>query len=201
MKQKRTILNQLLSKPALYAGDAKISSIYHFLQGYQFSIEQNGIKLQDDSLIIPRDFHDWVAYRLHFYESTSGWCRMIYKRAKTEEEALDRFKELIEEFENREPTIVARLMDFKKTYTTQLISKNKSEIEYGSIIEKNFPRTITLLTYTNDPGFFLNSEASQDFPHKGFCPSLDSFETRFGISKTDLKIIDRKWATKEGLIT
>ena len=57
----------------MYTGETSLFSISHFLSGYGFAAELYGVGDADDWLLVPREFHDWVAYRLHFYESTSGW--------------------------------------------------------------------------------------------------------------------------------
>ena len=33
-----------------------------------------------DPLVLPKGLHDWVAYRLRYYEPTSGFARMILGR-------------------------------------------------------------------------------------------------------------------------
>jgi hypothetical protein len=43
-------------------------------------------------------FHDWIAGRLGYAESTSGWYKMIRGRCASEREAFDRFYELLDEF-------------------------------------------------------------------------------------------------------
>jgi hypothetical protein len=40
---------------------------------------------------LPGDFHDWVAYRLHFDYSTMGYKNMILERVPDESAAVDRF--------------------------------------------------------------------------------------------------------------
>jgi len=47
-------------------------------------------------------FHDWVAHRLGFAESTSGWCNMIREKSKSEEDAFEQFFVLLAEF-RKEP--------------------------------------------------------------------------------------------------
>ncbi len=89
------ILEKLHRRPAMYTGESTLSSIYQFLGGYRFALMLHDIPATGDPLVPPREFNDWVAYRLHFYESTSGWCNMICARTTTDQEAIDQFFHLL----------------------------------------------------------------------------------------------------------
>ena len=52
-----------------YTGEATLTSIQHFLSGYNLATDLYDVADPKDQLLIPLEFHDWVAYRLHFYES------------------------------------------------------------------------------------------------------------------------------------
>jgi hypothetical protein len=43
-------------------------------------------------------FNDWVAEKLGFTESTSGWCNMISEGTGNDEQAYHRFFQLLDEF-------------------------------------------------------------------------------------------------------
>lgn len=96
-------------------------------------------------LEIPRDFDDWVAYRCHFRESTAGWCNMIVATTESEEEAFDRFFELLEEHSNRVPKLVAEIVAPKS---------NVRAMREGREIVVPAPKKVQLVKYTSDPGFF-----------------------------------------------
>ena len=109
-------------------------------------------------LTLPSDFHDWVAYRTHFRESTSGWCNMIVSSCQSEEEAFDRFFELLDEHSKREARLIAEIIG--PTSSTRAMRNGE---EY--LIPP--PEKIELVTYTDDPGFFAlhNSEDWSDQFH------------------------------------
>ena len=45
-----------------------------------------------------QEFYTWIARRLGFSNSTTGWCRMILQKSAGEQDALDRFFILLDEF-------------------------------------------------------------------------------------------------------
>jgi len=184
------LLEVIREKPAMWLGQRSLSALWYYLQGYRTALSVYDIH----SITLPQDFHDWVAYRLHFYESTSGYRNMILKRVPEESGALDRFFELSDEYKNRKPNIVAQVSAGKE-------SKWRT-VKEGRPQEGTYP-TLNLIAYTDDPGFFVSSGAADaDFPGKDrFFPTLHSFEFSFGISKNDLTIIDtevfNRWLSEE----
>ena len=108
----------------------------------------------DDRLLLPREFHDWVAYRLHFYESTSGWCRMIRSKSDSEQAAIGLFFRLLDEFYSRTPNEVARLAGIAKSYGRQSIRRDRDQLVDDPIETVQYPEVVKLVTYTDDPGFF-----------------------------------------------
>jgi hypothetical protein len=58
---------------------------------------------------VPADFHDFVAKRFSSESpNTKGWMTLIRENTKTEEEALDLFFRLREEFEQKFPLLEER---------------------------------------------------------------------------------------------
>lgn len=90
-------------RPAIYlSGDKSIKCLRSFLVGYeagvgfQASPDLNQSKLTGAEDM--RSFNDWVAKRLGYSNSTSGWCNMILSRADSEERAFEMFFRLLDEF-------------------------------------------------------------------------------------------------------
>jgi hypothetical protein len=75
--------------PAMFLGEASLSIFYGFVSGYDLAIAMQP-SVSGEPSPVPRDFHDWVAYRLHFYESGRGWKKMILARAPDEAVALEK---------------------------------------------------------------------------------------------------------------
>lgn len=188
------ILEQIRRRPAIYTGENTLRSICHFLSGYSFALDRHNVSTDNDPLILAREFHDWVAYRLHFYESTSGWCNMICARTSTGQEAIDRFFQLLDDFRNRVPHTVAKLKGHKKTYRQSTSQRNANgDVAQSPWVTRNYPDSISLVTYTSDPGFFAYSDTGDSFPSEGFHPDLESFESRTGADRSMLTIVDSNW--------
>jgi hypothetical protein len=162
MSKRASLINAIRQRPAMYFGGIKsLTALYHFLGGFQMACGLHGIENDGLGLTIPHDFCDWVAYRTHFRESTSGWCNMIVSTAESEEVAFDRFFELLEEHFQRVPTLVAEILSpISNTRTT----KNGKDFLIPP------PKRVQLVKYTDDPGFFALHE-SEDWTDR-FHPYL-----------------------------
>ncbi len=194
MSRNDDIFDQFRRRPAMYTGENTLCSIQKFLGGYHFALTQYKIPAADDPLHLPLEFHDWVAYRLHFYESTSGWCRMICDRTESDQQAIDRFFQLLSEFRERRPRTVAKLIGYRKMYQQFSMSRDASgELVKTNVVTRDYPESISLVTYTEDPGFFAYSDTENSFPFEGFQPDLGAFETHTGADRTMLTIIDKSW--------
>ncbi len=136
-----SLINKIRQRPAMYLGCKSLTAFYHFLGGYRMACSLHSI---DDGLglNIPQDFHDWVAYRTHFRESTSGWCSMIVSTTESEETAFDRFFELLEEHSRRIPRLVAEFLNpISNTRTT----RNGEDFLIPP------PKRVQLVKFTDDP--------------------------------------------------
>jgi hypothetical protein len=89
-------LFSLRKKPALYFGDKSLTRLNVYLAGYQHGLGRLGKTLKQGDQF--HGFHDWVAAKLGFTSSTSGWCNMILSKSTDEKAAFDRFFELLEEY-------------------------------------------------------------------------------------------------------
>ena len=152
------LLELIRKRPAMYLGEHTLTGLWHFLEGYSFAeqIHQPGAVRQ-----LPMDFHDWVAYRLHYYDSTRGWRRMILEQIPEEPATLERFYELLDEYRARRPRVVAIIQGHKREYSTIQQGQDPSEA-----IHTLLPETMTLIAYTDDPSLFLSGEESANPPEK-----------------------------------
>jgi hypothetical protein len=177
------LLDVIRVRTAMYTGERTLSSVYHFLLGFGFS---QIVYQTPDSHFLPPDFHDWVAYRLHFDESTSGYRRMILDRVPDETAALDRFFELLDEHRSRRPTVVATV----RTGDTEVF-----KLEGGSLEDRRrakVPDEVRLVVYTDDPGFFItHDDQTAEYPRKSsFRPALSWVRRDFKLDGKDLEILD-----------
>ena len=194
------LLDVLRVRTAMYMGVRKLSALSSFLDGWRFALNVYDIEFIDP---LPRDFHDWVAYRLHFRGSTSGYKNMILERVPDENEAVDRFFELLDEYRMRHARVVARLSAFAGR---EYFLRFKSD---GTTTEK-IPRplalgtyTLNLIAYTNDPGFFVQFKSDDPTvpPSGRFYPVLRWFERDFGTERDKLEVLDvetfQRWITDD----
>ena len=91
------ILELVRRRPPMYLDERSISRLRSFLVGYQCGLGSHGLTFRADRPDF-HSFHDWVAQRLGFSSSTAGWCNMILKKSTDEQDALDRFFILLDEF-------------------------------------------------------------------------------------------------------
>ena len=178
-----SLLDVIRVRTAMYTGERTLSAVSHFLTGYGFAQQV----YQIPSSLLPPDFHDWVAYRLHFHNSTSGYRRMILERFPDESVALDRFFELLDEHEARQESVVA---------TVQAHGAAIFRGEHGSGESQREAKTaqqVRLVVYTNDPGFFLtHDDQSAEYPRKSlFCPSLSWLHNPYKADENYLTVIDQ----------
>ncbi|MEM1098803.1 MAG: hypothetical protein AAGH92_08435 [Planctomycetota bacterium] len=177
------LIDCIRQRPAMFFDRKSLTALRHFHLGYQMGCCQQEVD-DDRLLLIPSDFHDWVAYRTHYNSSTSGWCNMILETSGSEELAFDRFFELLDEHANREATVVARLRNSQRQFSSTAGTQN------GEFRTYRFPASIALVTYTDDPGFFAISEVEGEyFPFQRFYPCLDWFESF--VSPEPLEIVDQ----------
>jgi hypothetical protein len=91
------LIAQIEVRPAMYIGEATISALKCFLDGYLFACF---LKDVDEDLSPPwQDFHKFVRIRTNFFESTGGWCHMLlHHHSGDEERALAAFFEMFGAF-------------------------------------------------------------------------------------------------------
>ncbi|RFC50893.1 MAG: hypothetical protein DVB22_001761 [Verrucomicrobia bacterium] len=176
MSEPESLIEAMRLRPGMYLGSKSLTAFADFLGGYQLA---RGLhEMEDDRLgiRIPPDFHEWVAYRNHFRESTSGWCKMIVATSQSEEEAFDRFFELLAEHAERARRVVAEIIG--------PTSASRAERDGEDYLIPP-PKKVQLVKYTADPGFFALHD-SEDWRDR-FYPYLTWMR---GLSGGELVIHD-----------
>ena len=90
------LLDSIRKKPGLYIAEPSINRLDSLLAGYTAGLGRVRFALRDEADF--HRFHDWVAHRLGFGESTSGWCKMILEKSTGEADAFKNFYILLDEF-------------------------------------------------------------------------------------------------------
>ncbi len=153
----------------MYLGERSLSYLYHFITGYS-------MHRAEAPNLLPTDFHQWVAYKLHYLESTSGYRNMILNRFPNEDEAFGRFFELLDDHRSRTPRTVARIRAHPiEPDIFRVVPGTEEKTRARVAVEVN------LVTYTDDPGFFVvHEDLSADYPQRlEFIPSLSWLEVPY----------------------
>lgn len=183
----------LRDRTELLCGERSLVAIEQLLRGYELALEIHEIEVDDQSLLLPDDFNDWVAYRLHLYESTPGWRRMIYRKTQTEDEAFFTFFDLVDQYKSRRERLVARINNVRKHYFYTRYDDVDGTLVPGETQKRFYPESIDVVVYTDDPGVFVRAADHRPFPSDGFCPNLDRYLIALGCDKNDLEILNPNW--------
>jgi hypothetical protein len=165
----QSILDIMRERPAMYMGTASLIGLRFFLIGFRMAQDIHGIEATPP---LPRDFADWVAYRLHLESNWSGfWHRAILSRIRDEHLALIRFYELRDEYLLRKPQVVATIRKECREHKVGQQGPNH-EIIWRTVL---LPESLRIVVYTDDPGFFLTADESDPFsyPNGWFFSAFD----------------------------
>jgi hypothetical protein len=181
------LLEDMRPRPYLYIGKKSLTALWHFLLGFDMALATYQIGGEENCF--PGDFHDWVAYRLHFKYSTAGWRNMILERIPDEEAALEKFFELFDDYKNRTAQVVALLSGVERVYR----SGTQADLQ-GT--EHRYPTEVSLIAYNrHDPGLFLSSNDEGYFPCKGRLLTASDIEM-FMAFPSELTIVDEELFSK-----
>lgn len=108
---------------------------------------------------------------------------MILGRARSEQEALERFFSLLDEHRTRRPHLVAKLLGIRDS------DPRKCDDLTDSVA---LPPSLSLVTYTEDPGFFVLSDTDDGLPAPKFYPCIDRFEASVA-NRERLTVVDPCW--------
>ena len=89
------LIDMIRMRTEMYTGHSSPTHLHSFLSGYFFAKTHEAIKEESPKF---HRFHDWVANKFDYYESTSGWAYMIEDQREDKKEALYLFYELLDEY-------------------------------------------------------------------------------------------------------
>jgi hypothetical protein len=92
-----SLLNKIQKKPGLYIGQPSVGELFMFLAGYKAAKLEMGIKPTAEELQFYREFQPWLQKRFSL-STTNSWAKIIQFYSKNDQEAFDRFFELLNEF-------------------------------------------------------------------------------------------------------
>ncbi|MEQ1605697.1 MAG: hypothetical protein ABL999_12600 [Pyrinomonadaceae bacterium] len=157
------LLEAIEARPAMYLGSESLSLLRAFLDGFISGSQQ--VAPHPSGFI---DFHEWVALRLGYFESTSGYANMILTaEAGDEEKGLDRFFRLWNEFRNRKRRVIYEAVrDFPPVVVSQ------RRLDSGEIEEME-SNLIQIIKYTDDNSGFIKYVNGDREIREMYCQDLD----------------------------
>ena len=152
------LLDEIKRRPGIYLdGEKSLRRLRSFIVGYDGGLGACGVQLEDAQAM--SGFDKWVAHRLGFGGSTSGWCNMILSKTESDEKAYERFFELLQEY--REDLTV-----HQAEQPSDVVGKPLPGIRRGlSIVH------MTLLFDPDDPQ--LRAKLNALAPTPGYCVLVD----------------------------
>ncbi len=181
----KDVVPELKKRPGMFIGSNSIFDLATFLQGYDFALSVHGItkeSLFDEDI----SFHDWIALRTHYYESTSGWANMLTE-TYGENRALEQFWGHYDEYLNRKyRVILCAFPEQNKPWRYQY-----DDVNLGAKYCCLRPHQVQILKYTDDPGFFIHflDYKGNQIDSKLYCLNDKSLRT----SLIGLNINDTDW--------
>ena len=142
------LIEKIRPRPALYLGKNSVSLLNAFLGGYMTAAYDAQISFVDETPPFGA-FHDWVAMKLGYYESTSGWANMLLAaEGQNEAKALERFFVYLDEFKQRKAKLILQAVpDATKSWRYQIVDDEK--------INLPSPVLVQIVKYTDDRGVFV----------------------------------------------
>jgi len=122
---------------------------------------------------LPKDFPDWVTYRLEFEGARHFWKDKIIQRFGDGPESLESFFTLLDEYLDPKPKLVARILSMRSSDGKKLDNSPKELISYNDV----------------NPGLFLVSNSDRSARHT-FFPSLTALEAPERSRIADVETID-----------
>lgn len=171
------ILDAMEERPGMYLGEESVTMLSGWIDGWRAALD-NPFEGTEPPF---GEFWDWVALRLGFFESTSGWRRMLLKRYGGDEvAAFRRFFELFNEFRKRKASVIfAASADEKRKPTGWIDTDERKVIPW--------PHRLEIVKYTADPGVFLwYIDESGQIYWRFYCSTLElAFRRADGIVRKD----------------
>jgi len=100
------LIEEIRMRTEMYTGYSSPTHLNSFLSGYYFAKRDETAKEENPKFY---KFHDWVANKLDYKESTSGWAYMIEDQRDDKKEALYLFYELLDEYREIKHKQIAKI--------------------------------------------------------------------------------------------
>ncbi|GJD22656.1 hypothetical protein RIVM261_076120 [Rivularia sp. IAM M-261] len=121
------ILEKIKTKPGMYIGSPSVSDLFHFIVGFKTALRELGVQATDEEMDFYREFQPWVQKKYHVSTSNS-WAKIIMLHCGSEQEGLNVFYKLLEEFKSRDRSYIDNSSDqitsIDKTQNLEVIGRS-----------------------------------------------------------------------------
>ena len=157
------LIDLIQQRTAMFIPDKSINSLQTFLRGYETCMSVHAI-LEHDVPVF-KHFHEWLVRYYNFEFTASGWAYAIQYNV-TDQEPLQKFFELVQEFQKLQPHLITRV---KLGLNHQPTGKR---VVIG--IDKRMPppNEIQIVQYKHEQLFFLRHCYPTMYEHSSLFSSL-----------------------------
>lgn len=163
------LIDRIRPRPAMYLGENSVSLLRAFLGGYMVAAYECEESFVEECPPFS-DFHNWVAMKLDYYESTSGWANMLLKAENGDEaKALERFFVYLDDFKKREAKVILwAVPEPKKNWRYQIIDDVRIDLPYPALIQ--------IVKYEEGNGVFVRyfDKDGELIDREEYCQTLDN---------------------------
>lgn len=130
------LIDRIRPRPAMYLGENSVSLLRAFLGGYMAAAFECEASFVEENPPF-REFHNWVAMKFGYFESTSGWANMLLAVENGDEaKALERFFVYLDDFKKREAKVILwAVSEPGKSWRYQIIDDVRVDIPYPALIQ------------------------------------------------------------------
>ena len=190
------LIDMLRIRTALFTGVASPTHLRSFMDGYFTATKRENPDKEEPKF---HGFHDWVAKKFDYSESTSGWANMIEDQREDKKEALDLFYELLDEYRGIKHKQIGRV-EFKHEDKIDRSWRGYSRLKKvrGTFeeVHKPSPKEI-LIRKMNIVGDWFQMVAINEKEEILFTWGSDEIEKVYKRANEIFGIEKHEWKTKE----
>ncbi len=170
------LLDVIRKKPGLFIGEASITALRAYIDGFLAGLRGIGQRLGDEEPQFD-GFFDWIAARYGFEESTIGWKAILLQAAGREDAALARFFEELDEFRLDRIEVFRRAAEPMGTTHRRTCAGLTEELPVQAFEVEGYLRSPVFYLVQILPGERYRSSFFHDIDG-----ALEEAEQRYGIS-------------------
>lgn len=102
----KDMFERIKQRPGMYIGEPCVNKLFLFLTGYRFALIKNNLDDLEGFFSDKPSFHDWVAMKESYAESTAGWAYIIDQATTTDKEGMELFFTYLDAYFARTATVL-----------------------------------------------------------------------------------------------